>query len=84
MSVPKAAMNKHDGPILRKDHVRTAWKTRGMQSVAEPMRKKAAADGDFGLGILAPDARHHSAPGLVVNDIHHVTKRSGWVISAVS
>lgn len=69
--MPEAAMNVNGGSILRENNVRAARQLTCVKAVAKSKTVKVAADGQFGHGVLAANARHHSASGRLVNYVSH-------------
>lgn len=69
--MPKAAMNVNGGSILRENNVRAARQLTGVKTVAISKAVKVASDGKLGHGVLAANARHHSASGRFVNYVSH-------------
>lgn len=61
MSVPKAAVNEHHGPVFWEHKVGCPGKGLHMKSIPEALRKKAGTESSFGPRILCPDTRHHAA-----------------------
>lgn len=69
MPVPKASMDEYDGPVARECHIGTARNVASMQPVSETEGVQGLADSQFRAGILAPDTRHHTASGLLIDHI---------------
>ena len=70
MTVPVAAMDENHDLELRQYDIRAAWQTANAQPVTKSSRVQKPSHHELGLGILPPDARHHSGAGLYIYDIH--------------
>lgn len=70
VSMPKAAMNEHDCPVLREHKVRRAGQLPDMKSIAKSLGEKKGAKGPFRPGVLSANARHHAAALRGGRDAH--------------
>jgi hypothetical protein len=73
MTMPKASVNKHNGPTAWKDQIRRAWEVSSMQPKSKPQSVRGFADRNFGRGVLAADPRHQPRAPLARETIDHVT-----------
>lgn len=71
MPMPETAMNEYHGLVLGENQIRFPGEIFDMQAVAETGSMESFAENKLGLGIFAPDAGHHPAPGGFVDDIGH-------------
>ena len=71
MPMPETPMNKAHGLVFRKDQVRFSRKRGPVQPISEASCVQGLAQDHLGLGVPAPDTRHHARPCREVNDIRH-------------
>ena len=71
MPVPEAAVDEDDSAIAREDQVGLAGQFAAVQAITIAEAVKAAADEQFGPGVLAPDAGHHTAAHLRTDHVGH-------------
>lgn len=69
--MPETAMNEDYGPMLGKHQVGLSRQALVVEQVAKALCVKASPDNHFGLSILAPNTRHHSASYFSRNNISH-------------
>ena len=61
VSMPEAAVDEHDRPVLREHKIWRAGQLSDMKPVAKSPGKKKGAKGSFRPGVLSANARHHAA-----------------------
>jgi hypothetical protein len=69
--MPKTAMNKNNGPELRKGHVWFAGQVSRVKAVAKPPPMKTVAYRNLGTSVFRADTAHHPAARRKVNNISH-------------
>ncbi|BAK74858.1 hypothetical protein NH8B_0009 [Pseudogulbenkiania sp. NH8B] len=74
MAMPEAAMDEDHGLVFRENQIGLAGEVFDMQPVAESCCMKGFAENKLGLGVLAPDAGHHPAPGCLVYYVRHYAR----------
>ena len=75
--VPETAMHKNNRFPFRQDEVGFARQALVVQPEPEALCVEKAADLQFGLGVLAPDAGHHPASGRRIDDVGHAATATG-------
>ena len=71
MQVPEASVNENRRLICGKNYIGAAGKAPVMNTEAESLLEQRAPDGDFRLGVLYPNPRHHAAAYCRTYDIGH-------------
>jgi hypothetical protein len=71
MLVPKAAVNKNDNTIFRKDDIGGPRKIFHVQPIAKATGMKKFPSLHFWGSVLASDARHHPASGRRIDYVDH-------------
>ncbi|SEP19474.1 hypothetical protein SAMN05216316_1968 [Nitrosovibrio sp. Nv6] len=69
--MPETAMHEHHCSTARKNDVRTARKVGDMEAVAQACSMQAPSQKQFGFGVCAPDAGHHTRTSWRINHIRH-------------
>ena len=70
MTMPKAAMHKHHGPVFGQNNIWFPRQILGVQPKPQTCRMQCFSDNYFRHGILALDASHHAAAGRLVNNVN--------------
>ena len=60
VSVPETPMHEDDSPVLWEGQIRTTHEVTRVETVPQAMGMQGSTQGYLGLGVLAPDPRHHS------------------------
>ena len=72
VSMPEAAVNEDHCAMLGKNKVWSTVHPPRMKPETETTRVQRPPEGEFGLGVLSLNSRHHPGTGLLIYDVSHI------------
>jgi hypothetical protein len=82
MTMPEAAVNKHNGAPAGKNQIRPSRKLSIMQPIPEAARMQRSTYQHLRPGVLPPYAGHHPAADFGRDDVSHSLRTTPFAVEA--